>query len=561
MDLDHPYLKSQLIAYIGNKRALLSFIADFFRKLEEEHSITRFLDPFAGSGSVSRLAKFLGYEVRSNDWEPYTEIINGCHIGIDKRDTAPLFRRFGGIESAFAFFQGFPGRGGNEERLEPYISRYYAPKDTASADYRTERLFYTRENGLFIDRVREGIEREYPGWDLPDGDRKEKLLLVASLIYQAATHANTSGVFKAFHKGFGGHGRDALRRITAPMELLLPVLYDGKGECTVSACDAEEFLSGYTADLCYIDPPYNQHQYGSNYHMLNTIAKWDKPVYPLVRGKDGRLLNKGGIRTDWTETRSDFCYRDRAPEAFRRLLDAVDARFIVVSYNTEGIICFDELVDLLAAVGKVELFSNEYITFRGGRQSINRRTHNAELLLLCTRRKKSDPASRERIDRFKDETKCKNLLRGGFHPGRIRRAFTVIDDRVSFLGEGGPYLQTDCLVYFHTPVPSGLLAPLTSAELAGIRHSLEICMFNDRKEECDVLLELLRNGIPGEMTVKIAKKLLQALKKIAHKKYRRDYEEVFENTRRLAREKIDNFWDFSAELDRLEEVASLRFNG
>ena len=50
MDLDHPYLKSQLIAYIGNKRALLSFIADFFRKLEEEHSITRFLDPFAGSG-------------------------------------------------------------------------------------------------------------------------------------------------------------------------------------------------------------------------------------------------------------------------------------------------------------------------------------------------------------------------------------------------------------------------------------------------------------------------------------------------------------------------------
>ena len=185
-----------------------------------------------------------------------------------------------------------------------------------------------------------------------------------------------------------------------------------------------------------------------------------------------------------------------------------------MSYNTEGIICFDELVDLLAAVGKVELFSNEYITFRGGRQSINRRTHNAELLLLCTRRKKSDPASRERIDRFKDETKCKNLLRGGFHPGRIRRAFTVIDDRVSFLGEGGPYLQTDCLVYFHTPVPSGLLAPLTSAELAGIRHSLEICMFNDRKEECDVLLELLRNGIPGEMTVKIAKKLLQALKKL-----------------------------------------------
>jgi len=558
MDLDHPYLKSQLIAYIGNKRSLLPFLADLFRKLEKEHRITRFLDPFAGSGSVSRLAKFLGYEVGSNDWEPYTEVINGCHVAMDKKDMGRLFRRYGGIESAFACLQRPLDA---KERIEPYISTYYAPRETKTADYRKERLYYTRENALFIDRVRERIEKHYPGLHLPEEQLQEKYLLLASLLYQAATHANTSGVFKAFHKGFGGHGKDALRRITAPMELLVPVLYDGKHKCTVSALDAADFLSGHSADLCYLDPPYNQHQYGSNYHMLNTITKWDKPVFPLLQGKDGRLRNKGGIRTDWTETKSDFCYRDRAPRAFRRLLDEVDARLIVVSYNTEGIIDFDHLVELLSADGKVELFSNEYITYRGGRQSINRRTHNAELLLVCTRGAKAESANRERISRFKEETKLKNLLRSGFHPGRIRSTFDVIGDRVSLFGKDGPYLPTDNLVYFDGSFPAGALARSSTPELEEVRRSLESCMFLDRREECDVLVRLLRNGMAGEFVIKVSKKLLKALKKIAHKKYRRDYEEVLKSARILAYEKIDNYWNFSAELDRLEQIARLRFKG
>ena len=79
-----------------------------------------------------------------------------------------------------------------------------------------------------------------------------------------------------------------------------------------------EFLAGRSADICYLDPPYAVHQYGSNYFMLNTIARWDRPPVSEERGPDGRLRQKAGIRADWKRTRSAFCYRDTAAAALTR---------------------------------------------------------------------------------------------------------------------------------------------------------------------------------------------------------------------------------------------------
>ncbi|MCK7503727.1 MAG: hypothetical protein MZV70_06155 [Desulfobacterales bacterium] len=108
------------------------------------------------------------------------------------------------------------------------MARWYAPRDTSRADWRTERLFYTRENAVFLDRVREHIERAYPLGPSPSiptlRRARRRDLLLALLILEAAVHANTSGVFKAFHKGFGGHGRDAPPRILGAMELEPPLL-------------------------------------------------------------------------------------------------------------------------------------------------------------------------------------------------------------------------------------------------------------------------------------------------------------------------------------------------
>ncbi len=252
-DLNTPYLTRQLIAYIGNKRSMLGFLYEIFKRLNEKHKIERFIDPFAGSGAVSRLAKVIGFETIANDWEFYSYLVNYCHIEINSNETDRMFLRRGGLEKVIEYLNT-PSVLKDEDK---YISKYYAPSDTVKSDYKKERLFYTAENALRIDTVRSRIEEWYPGFDLRKNDFKEKSLLLGSLLYKCATHTNTSGVFKAYHRGFGGFGRDALKRIMAAIKLDIPVLYDSAKKNRVYRMDAAAFLKRISGDLCYIDPPYN----------------------------------------------------------------------------------------------------------------------------------------------------------------------------------------------------------------------------------------------------------------------------------------------------------------
>ena len=161
-DLKHPYLTRHLIAYIGNKRALLGFIHDVVSRictdLDQERVV--FLDPFTGSGAVARLARLMGLKVLANDWEFYSYIINRAHLAVNAGEAAEFFADKGGYEEVFSFLNNLSP----PPEPERYISRYYAPLDTAAADYRRERLFYTRENGLIIDALRSKIEELYPGF-------------------------------------------------------------------------------------------------------------------------------------------------------------------------------------------------------------------------------------------------------------------------------------------------------------------------------------------------------------------------------------------------------------
>lgn len=171
---------------------------------------------------------------------------------------------------------------------------------------------------------------------------------------------NTSGVFKACHKGFGGHGKDALGRIMTPVEFKPPIVIDPLSGRVF--CEDANLLAGRgvisDSDIVYLDPPYNQHQYGSNYHLLNTLVRWDRIPEPMDIGSDGRLLRKAGIRRDWGETRSEYCYRKSAGEAFDGLMDSLDAPLVLVSYSTDGIIPFDQLRARCEDYGRVRLAAN-----------------------------------------------------------------------------------------------------------------------------------------------------------------------------------------------------------
>jgi adenine-specific DNA-methyltransferase len=514
---DHPYLRTQLIAYIGNKRTLLPFLGELFRErslrgvVDGSPLSPRFLDPFAGSGSVARLAKYLGFAVVAGDWELYSYVINRAHLGVVPKELPRLFAEHGGVEAVLAALNGlYPGDGSSSGGGPGYIARHYAPGATETADYRRERLFYTRENALFIDAVRGRIEELYP--EPLDEVGPEKALLLASLLYQAATHANTSGVFKAHHKGFGGHGKDALSRILRPMALQVPVLYDGARGAEVYRQEAEELARGRSFDVVYLDPPYTGHQYGSNYFMLNTIARWDRPPVSEERGPDGRFKQKAGIRSDWRRTRSAYCYRGTAPGALRRLVDSLDAGQIYLSYNTEGIIPFEELIDIMESRGRVELFLKDYTVYRGGKQSIRRATRNAELVLLVTTSEVPRPRDRRRIEEARLLQEVQGLLKGRFVPEKLARVEVE-----------GVDLDTadDYRIRRVTPPPE----ELTGDTLETLRNALEDARVGDHFEEIAVLGALLSGSeIPPGESREYQRRVLWCLRKFSFRRYREQFE-------------------------------------
>jgi len=566
VDLDHPYLRSQLIAYIGNKRALQAFLAGIFLRLspDPEGRGDVFLDPFAGSGAVARLARHLGFRVRANDWEHYAYVLNFAHLCIGREESRELFREAGGLGRLLEELNSLP----EPPPEEQYIARHYAPALTAGADYRVERLFYTRENALRIDAVRGRIEAMYPGFELGEHPSKEKLLLLASLLYQCATHTNTSGVFKACHKGFGGHGREALGRIMAPVVLQAPVLIDAP-EAEAGCTDAAQFVRGRPAQVCYLDPPYNQHQYGSNYHLLNTIARWDRLPVSGELGPDGRLLHKAGIRPDWVGTRSPYCYRHSAPAAFRELLGAIDARWLVVSYNSGGTIPFEELEEMLAGQGRLSLQANDYVAYRGGRQSIARQVHTQELVLVVERGGNAGREHLRELRRVVALNRLRLLMKRSFDPRRIEASFPHEAGGIEVTLGGRSRLLPMRHRYRFLPEAAGCLEEAaggngraTREELTALAESLEACLFADLREEAELLISMLADaGLPSAEGIALQRRVLWLLRKYAHRKYRESFEATVGRLHALLSEQGQEWEVLARGLPEIEALARARFRG
>ncbi len=556
--MHREYLTRQLIAYIGNKRRLLGFFGDVFAMLEKEHEIKLFADPFAGSGSVSRLARSRGYRVAAGDLEEYSRLLVSAAVTLSPGEAEDILSPFGG----FDLYDELQEYGSSDvPPVRPFISRFYSPADTDRADYRRERLFYTRENGLFIDRVRQRIEELIPG--NPDADkgrlRLAKDLMTAPLLYQAATRVNTSGVFKAFHKGFGGHGRDALSRILSPMQLRPPVLIDGAAGSEVKRCDARTLLTEIVFDLCYIDPPYNQHQYGSNYHLLNTIALWDNPPIDNMLDETGSLCRRAGIRPDWKTTRSGFCSAGKAREEFAALMEASEGRLMAVSYSTDGIIPVEELFALFERYGRTLIFTSDYTVYRGGRQSPTKAGKNLELLFVVDRSAKApaDGSGRAELRRVLGIRKAGRLLRESFVPGRLSQLFPVRGETVELAP--GLLLKSDRLHRFPFPPEKGALEALNSDMLDSVTEKLEKVRCTDRQEECSVLRSLIAAATASQKSDEA--RLLAALRTLVHRKYAGIWEEELRKSRRLADSDPRRFNHLADGLTRLEELARLRFSG
>ena len=363
---DSDYLTRQLITYIGNKRALLPQIGLAVErvKLRLGGRKLRVFDAFSGSGVVSRFLKAHSSYLVSNDFEDYAAVIGRCYLrNRSTVDLANISKVVADLNARVALEPLPPG----------FIEEMYAPRDEANIT-KEDRVFYTKANARRLDNYRRML-------DAVPAETREMLL--GPLLSEASIHANTAGVFKGFYKNrhtqigqFGGSGSDALLRILGAINLEVPVLSMFECEYDVLQEDANIAAQGLKdLDLAYIDPPYNQHPYGSNYFMLNLLVRYKRPEH---------LSQVSGIPTNWR--RSGFNVHGKAYSLLRQLLKAINAPFLLVSFNNEGFISPEQMRAALGGLGSVEVFETKYNAFRGSRNFDNRPIHVTEQLFLVERR-------------------------------------------------------------------------------------------------------------------------------------------------------------------------------
>ncbi len=360
------YLSRQLITYLGNKRALLGHIGTAVGRVKHRlgKDRLRVFDAFSGSGVVSRFFKAHASMLVSNDLEDYAAVVGRCYLrNRSTADRAALAQLVAELNARVM----------NEPLPPGFIEQMYAPRDETRIT-KDDRVFYTQSNARRLDNYRRLL-------DAVPADLRD--LLLGPLLSKASIHANTAGVFKGFYKNratkvgqFGGSGSDALQRITGPIELETPVLSAFECDYSVLQEDANAAARRLPGlDLAYLDPPYNQHPYGSNYFMLNLLARYERPA---------KVSRVSGIPADWR--RSGYNVRSQALPLLKQLVESLDAPMLLVSLNNEGFIPPGEMRALLARLGRVEVIETRYNAFRGSRSFRNRPIHVTEQLFLVERR-------------------------------------------------------------------------------------------------------------------------------------------------------------------------------
>lgn len=359
---NEEYLTKQIITYIGNKRSLLDFIGTAVEKVKSDLGKKKLdvVDIFSGSGIVSRFMKQHADKLYVNDFEEYCTALNKCYLA-----NATSFN-FNTLKMYYNYLL-------HELQTKPlksgFIAEMYAPKDDENIQP-GERVFYTTRNAKYIDTARQLME------EIPEPYRT---FLKAPLLYAASVHTNTSGVFKGFYKNsktgvgqYGGDGQNALQRILAPIELQLPVFSNFDCDVKIYQKDSNALAEELPeTDLVYIDPPYNQHPYGSNYFMLNLINSYQPPE---------EVSAVSGIPKNWKK--SPYNKKQTAKECMFDLCKKLKTKYLLISFNSEGFISKEEMLEMLSALGEVEVLDKEYNTFRGCRNLSDRDIHVTEFLYL-----------------------------------------------------------------------------------------------------------------------------------------------------------------------------------
>ncbi|SMN00737.1 Modification methylase NlaIII [uncultured Candidatus Thioglobus sp.] len=323
--------------YIGSKNKLSDFLKkSIYNVVGQDLNDKIFCDIFAGTGAVARSFKTQVKGVISNDLEFYAFVLNKNYIENHTtiKDTEKYIDELNNLPNKKGFVYQHYCLGGG-----------------------TGRQYFSDENGLKIDTIRQQIERWKKSRKI---NNNLYYFLLASLLESADKVANTASVYGAYLKHLKKSAQKSL--------ILKPAIFElNANEHQVFNEDSNKLIKKIEGDILYLDPPYNHRQYGANYHILNTIAKYDEFV---PKGKTGlRAYN-----------RSNYCKKSTVSENFEELLKNAQFKHIFLSYNNEGLMSSEEIQRIMQKYGKYDLTTTEYQRFKADNNRFNKANKTTEYL-------------------------------------------------------------------------------------------------------------------------------------------------------------------------------------
>ncbi len=315
-----------MIKYIGSKRSLIPIILDVIRQMADAHTV---IDLFSGTSRVGHALKADGYRVLANDHNAYAATLARCYVQADAedvlRDASLLVQEFNRLKGTFGYF------------TETFCvkSRFFQPK-----------------NGEKVDAIRQAIAEKGLNPEL-------EAVMLTALMEAADRVDSTTGLQMAYLKKWASRSyKDLALRVP---KVLSRARHGKSSAYGLDVFDAVEILEG---DLAYIDPPYNQHSYLSNYHIWESLVRWDKPEVYGVACK----------RVDVRERRSVFNSKPQFASAMSRLITKVRAPILIISFNNEGYMTREEMEGLLATLydGKryITVIENDFKRYVGAQIGI-----------------------------------------------------------------------------------------------------------------------------------------------------------------------------------------------
>jgi adenine-specific DNA-methyltransferase len=314
-----------VIKYLGSKRTLVPRIAQLLGVLAQHASARSVIDLFSGTSRVGHALKAGGFQVHSNDHNAYAATLARCYVQADResieRDAKALIAELNALPGAAGYF--------TETFCEK--SRFFHPK-----------------NGARVDAMREAIQQKQL-------DPELEAVLLVSLMEAADRVDSTTGVQMAYLKQWAARAANDLH---LRMPDVLPRASAGKG--SAHQLDAADAVATLRADVAYLDPPYNQHKYLGNYHIWESLVLWDKPEVYGIACK----------RIDCKERDSAFNSRTRSLASLTHVIDSVQAKHLVVSFNNEGYFDRETMEALLRTRGEVVVIETDFKRYVGAQIGI-----------------------------------------------------------------------------------------------------------------------------------------------------------------------------------------------